>query len=138
MVNQYDRPGADKEYLTFPNNTYAAIAAEPLGPAVLAIANNLQALLFADASGNICKTLQDASGNGSIAENSLIVANSTGKATGVNGATMTTERIRFPMPFNIEFGDQVSDGSVRIVVTSGKLVFQRLLSSSWIDIGEMN
>lgn len=137
MVNQYDRPDADKEYLTLANSTYAAIAAE-IGPALIAIANNLQALVFTDSSGNICKTLQDASGNGSIAENSLIVANSTGKATGVNGATMTTARIRFPMPFNIEFGDQVSDGSVRIVVTSGKLVFQRLLSSSWIDIGEMN
>ena len=63
MVNQYDRPGADKQYLTFPNNTYAAIAAE-IGPALIAISNNLQALMFTDNSGNICKTLKDASGNG--------------------------------------------------------------------------
>ncbi len=59
MVNQYDRSGADKQYMTFANNTYAAIAAE-IGPALIAIANNLQALLFTDNSGNICKTLQDA------------------------------------------------------------------------------
>ncbi len=135
MVNQYDRPGADKQYMTFPNNTYAAIAAE-IGPALIAIANNLQALMFTDNSGNICKTLQDASGNGSIPENSVIVANATGKATNVTGATMTTARIRFPMPFNIEFGDQTTDGSIRIVATSGVLKIQKLVSGSWYDAAE--
>lgn len=136
MVNQYDRSGADKQYMTFPNNTYAAIAAE-IGPALVAIANNLQALVFTDSSGNVCKTLQDASGAGSIPENSLLVADADGKATGVTDATITSARVRFPMPFNIEFGDQTSDGSVRVVVTSGKIVFQRLLSSVWIDMGEL-
>lgn len=137
MINQLDRPGADKEYLTFPNNTYALVAAE-LGPCVVAIANNLQALMFADSSGNVCKTLQDASGNSTIPENSVIVANSTGKATSVVGATMTSTRIRFPMPFNIEFGDQTTNGSVRMVVTSGKIVFQKLSSGNWVDMQEIS
>jgi hypothetical protein len=137
MVNQYDRPGADKQYLTFANNTYAAIAAE-IGPALIAIANNLQALVFTDNNGVVCKTLQDASGNGSLPDGSVIVANSTGKATNIAGATATATRIRFPMPYNIEFGDQTTDGSVRMVVTAGKIVFQRLLSSSWIDMQEIS
>jgi hypothetical protein len=136
MVNQVDRPGADKQYMTFPNNTYAAIAAE-IAPEVVAIANNLQSLVFADNNGVVCKTFQDASGNGSIPNGSIIVANSTGKATNITGATMTGTYARFPLPFNLEFGDQTVDGSVRVVVTSGKIVFQRLLSSVWIDMGEL-
>jgi|SRR5574344_84960 hypothetical protein len=130
MVNQVDRPGADKQYMTFPNNTYAAIAAE-IAPEVVAIANNLQSLVFADNNGVVCKTLQDASGNGSIPNGSIIVANSTGKATNITGATMTGTYARFPLPFNLEFGDQTVDGSVRIVIASNSLKIEKRQSGSW-------
>jgi hypothetical protein len=101
-----------------------------------AIANDLQAWIFADSNGVVHKTLQDASGSGSIPNTSVIVADATGKATNVANVTVTSARIRFPMPFNIEFGDQTTNGSVRIVATSGSLKIQKLVSGSWYDAVE--
>jgi hypothetical protein len=135
MNNSYDKAGADKQYAIAANNTYAAIAAE-IGPCLWAIANDLQALIFADSNGVVHKTLQDASGSGSIPNTSVIVADATGKATNIANVTVTSSRIRFPMPFNIEFGDQTTNGSVRIVATSGSLKIQKLVSGSWYDAVE--
>ena len=40
------------------------------------------------------------------------------------------------MPFNIEFGDQTTNGSIRIVAISGVLKIQKLVSGSWYDAAE--
>ncbi len=132
MINEYDKPGADKQYLVLANNTYAAIAAE-IGPALITIANNLQALVFTDKDNVIHKTLQDASGAGTIPNESILVANSTGKATSITGVKIDTSALKLPIPFNIEFGSQTTDGSVRFVVTTTDIAIQRRIGGVWVD-----
>ncbi len=137
MINQYDKAGADKKYLVLANNTYAAIAAE-IGPCLLAISNNRQALMFTDNSNNICKTLQDSSGDGVLPDESVLIADSTGKATSITGLGANATAFKFPIPFNLEFGDQTVDGSVRFVVTTTGITIQRRVSSAWYTCQEIS
>lgn len=134
MDSLHEQSGADKVFAVLPNNTYAEIVASNLGAAQIAVATNVQALIFWDHLGNMCKTLQDASGASTIPEDSIIHADSTGKAT---SDTMfkfdaTNARLQLPaVPFTIAFGDQDADGSLRIRATADGFYFGKRVSGAW-------
>jgi hypothetical protein len=137
MTNDYDIAGADKQYAGQANGSYAEIVAD-IGPDMLAISNNRTAIVFTDNNGDPYKTLQDASGDGVIPVNSILVADANGRATSNAGflfdAASATQTL--PLPFTLNFGGTV-DGAKQIVVSSTGFKFQSRVTGAWVDLGEI-
>lgn len=136
MDSQFEKEGADKVYSIAQNNTAALIIAN-LAACMWAIANDRKAWFFADKDGNVHKTLQDASGDGIIAQNSVIIANSDGQATSNANFQFdaTNAILKLPFPFTLAFGDQSTNKSMRIRITSDGFFFEKRESGAWVEKG---
>lgn len=135
MVSQYEHADPDRKSLTIQiNHTYANVLTMLLA-GMIGIANDRNAIVFKDKDGNAYKTLQDASGDAVMAEGSIPYIDSSGRATNNTGFKIdfTNARIVFPLPFTLGFGDQDTNGSMRIRVTTDGIWFGKREAGTWTE-----
>lgn len=115
MENQLNKAGALKRAAWAPNNTMAILLAA-IGACQWGIANDRNAFVGADNEGNKFKAM-------------------CGEATDDSNFTFTETMMQLPIPFTLAFGDQAADGSMRIVVTTNSIAFEKRISGSWVELG---
>jgi hypothetical protein len=135
MNSEYEHADPDFKDLTIQvNGTYANLITMLL-PAMLGIVNEHKAIVFIDKDGDPHKTMQDSTGDGTIPVNSVIFANSDGRATFNSGFKFdaTNALIQFPLPFTLAFGDQETNGSMRIRITDAGFWFGKRINGAWSE-----
>ena len=136
MASEFEHASPDvKALVVHLNHPYATLITK-LTEGMLGIANDHNALVFVDKDGNQYKTLQDATGDAIIPENSVLFADSLGRAT-YNASVkidISNARIEFPLPFTLAFGDQDTNGSYRIKVESGGIYFGKRVAGVWEEM----
>jgi hypothetical protein len=117
------------------NHTYATLLTM-LSAGMMGVINDYPGVLFVDKDGNPHKTLQDSTGAASIPVNSVIFADTSGKATYNTDFKFdaSNARIEFPLPFTLAFGDQDTNGSMRIRITTDGIYFGKRVSGSWSEV----
>lgn len=137
MANsEFEHADPDRKVLAIQVNHAYATLVTMLSAGMMGIINDYPGILFIDKDGNTHKTLQDSTEGASIPENSVIFANSDGKAT-YNASfkfDSSNARIEFPLPFTLAFGDQDTNGSIRIRVTTDGIYFGKRISGSWDEV----
>ena len=115
MENQVNKAGAEKEVAWAPNQAMATLLAA-IGACMFGVANDRNAWVFADNDGNPYKAM-------------------CGTPTDDSNFTFTETIMQLPLPFTLAFGDQSSDGSMRIAVTTNSIAFEKRISGSWVELG---
>lgn len=134
MDNIVDRSGAGKRYVPAANQTYAVLL-ENKAACLFGIVNDRKAWAFCDTDGEIYKTLQDSSGDGTIPEDSVLLADANGRATNDANLKYTGTTFHFPLPITFEFGDQSVDGSRRHRITTDGDFFEKRVAGNWVELG---
>lgn len=137
MANsEYEHADPDRKALVIRVNHAYATLITMLTAGMSGIANDLNALVFKDKDGNTYKTLQDSTGAATIPENSVIFADANGQATYDSDVKIdiTNARIEFPLPFTLAFGDQDTNGSMRIRVTTDGIYLGKRVAGVWDEM----
>ena len=136
MSSEFEVSSPDvKALVTHLNHPYATLITK-LTECMLGIANDRNAIVFVDKDSNVYKTLQDASGDAVLAENSIVIIDSAGRATANASFKFNSSdaRIEFPLPFTLAFGDQDTNGSMRIRVTTDGFYFGKRVAGVWDEM----
>jgi hypothetical protein len=133
MASEYEHASPDVKALVVRMNDPYATLITKLTEGMMGIANDRNAIVFADKDGNFHKTFQDSTEDGVIPENSVVFVDSDGKATYDTGfkIDIANARIEFPLPFTLAFGDQDTNGSMRIRVTTDGIYFGKRVAGVW-------
>ena len=134
MDNIVDRTGAGKRYVPAANQVYATLLLNAAA-CLFGIATDRKAWVFCDDEGSMFKTLQDSSGDGTIPENSVLLADANGRATNDTNLTYDGTTFQFPLPLTLAFGDQSTNGSMRIRVATEGVFFEKRISGTWTELG---
>ena len=135
-ASEFEHSSPDKKIFGVQVNHAYATLIGMIAEGMIGIANDRNALVFEDKDGNQHKTLQDSTGDAVIPENSVVIIDSGGKAT-YNGSfkfDATNARIEFPLPFTLAFGDQDTNGSLRIRIAETGIYFGHRVSGAWKEI----
>jgi hypothetical protein len=135
--SQYEHADPDvKAIIVRLNHAYATLLTMLSLPGMMGIANDVNAIVFKDKDGNAYKTLQDASGASTLAENSVVIIDSSGRATSNASFKFDSAnaRITFPLPFTLAFGDQDTNGSIRIRITTDGIYFGKRVAGAWEEV----
>ena len=136
MASEYEHGSPDvKALVVHMNEPYTTLISK-LTECMLGIANDVNAIVVKDKDGNAHKTVMDSTEDGVIPENSIVFIDSDGKATYDSdfSVDISSALIQFPLPFTLAFGDQSSDGSMRIRVTTDGIYFGKLVTGSWNEV----
>jgi hypothetical protein len=136
MASEFEHVSPDEKALVIHlNNPYSTLITK-VSEGMLGIANDLNAIVAVDKDGNSFKTFQDSTGASSIPEDSIVVADANGQAT-YNAEfkiDFTNALIQFPLPFTLAFGNQSTNGSMRIKVASTGISFGKRVAGIWEEV----
>lgn len=133
MSSEYEHASPDKKvFMVQMNDPYATLITK-LVEGMIGIANDRNAMVIVDKDGNQYKTLMDSSGDGIIPENCIAFVDDSGLVTYNSNFKFdsTNARIQFPLPFTLAFGDQETNGSIRIRIATTGIYFGHRTAGVW-------
>jgi hypothetical protein len=136
MASEFEHVSPDEKALIIHlNHPYSTLITK-VSEGMLGIANDLNAIVAVDKDGNTFKTFQDSTGASSIPEDSIVVADANGQATYNDEFKIdfTNALIQFPLPFMLAFGNQSTNGSMRIKVETTGISFGKRVAGIWEEV----